>query len=72
MLRQMSLAWSNINNNGRTIGLLSLDKWHGVNLWGGVTKTNFPHFIDNSEWVKDITNMFKFCSRVFLKERINF
>ena len=33
MLRQISLAWRNIKNNGRTIGLLSLDNWRGVNLW---------------------------------------
>ena len=33
MLRQISLAWGNIKNNRRTIGLLSLDNWRGVNLW---------------------------------------
>ena len=33
MLRQISLAWGNIKNNGRTIGLLSLDNWHGLNPW---------------------------------------
>ena len=33
MLRQISLAWRNIKNNRRTIGLLSLDNWRGVNLW---------------------------------------
>ena len=32
-LRQISLAWGNIKNNRRTIGLLSLDNWRGVNLW---------------------------------------
>ena len=39
MLHQISLAWSNIKSNGGTIGLLSLDNWRGVNLFG-VTKTN--------------------------------
>ena len=33
MLRQISLVWSDIKNNRRTIGLLSLDNWRGVNLW---------------------------------------
>ena len=34
MLHQISLAWrSNIKNNGRTIGLLSLENWRGINLW---------------------------------------
>ena len=33
MLRQISLAWRNVKNNRRTIGLLSLDNWRGVNLW---------------------------------------
>ncbi len=32
MLGQISLAWSNVKNNGKTIGLLSLDNWSGVNL----------------------------------------
>ena len=30
---QISLVWSNIKNNRRTAGLLSLDNWRGVNLW---------------------------------------
>ena len=33
MLRQISLAWRNVKNNRRTIGLLSLDNWRGVKLW---------------------------------------
>ena len=33
VLRQISLAWRNVKNNRRTIGLLSLDNWRGVNLW---------------------------------------
>ena len=33
MLRRISLAWRNVENDGRTIGLLSLDNWRGVNLW---------------------------------------
>ena len=33
MLRQISLAWRNVKNNRRTIGLSSLDNWRGVNLW---------------------------------------
>ena len=33
MLHQISLAWRNVKNNRRTIGLLSLDNWRGVNLW---------------------------------------
>ena len=33
MLCQISLVWSNIKKNGRTIGLLSLHNWCGVNLW---------------------------------------
>ena len=33
MLRQISLAWRNVKNNRRTMGLLSLDNWRGVNLW---------------------------------------
>ena len=33
MLRQISLAWSNIKNNGRIMVLLSLDNWYHVNLW---------------------------------------
>ena len=32
-LRQISLAWSDTKNNGKTIGLLSSDNWRGVNLW---------------------------------------
>ena len=32
-IRQISLAWRNIKKNRRTIGLLSLDNWCGVNLW---------------------------------------
>ena len=43
MLRQISLAWSNIKNN-RTIGLLSLDNWHGVNLFGVMKTTVHPHW----------------------------
>ena len=33
MLHQIALASSSIMNNGRTIGLLFLDNWHGLNLW---------------------------------------
>ena len=33
MLPQISLAWRNVKNNRRTIGLLSLDNWRGINLW---------------------------------------
>ena len=28
-----TLEWGNTKNNRRTIGLLSLDNWRGVNLW---------------------------------------
>ena len=33
MLCQISLAWRNVKNNRRTIGLLSSDNWRGVKLW---------------------------------------
>ena len=38
MLCQISLAWRNVKNNGKAIGLLSLNNWHGVKL---VAKQNF-------------------------------
>ena len=33
MLRQISVACCNIKNDGRIIGLFSLDHWHGIKLW---------------------------------------
>ena len=47
MLRQISLAWSNIKNNGRTMGLLSLDNWRGVNLWRNKNVLSTQTFLIN-------------------------
>ena len=59
MLRQISLAWRNIKNNRRTIGLLSLDNWRGVNLWRNKNELStldcyetFKKLIRNSKYSK--------------------
>ena len=51
MSRQISLARRNVKNNRRTMGLLSLDKWRGVNLWRNNNKL--------STWDSDGTNVGK-------------
>ena len=44
MLRQISLAWSNIEKNGRTIGLSSLNNWDGMNFRSNKNKLSTLSF----------------------------
>ena len=59
MLRQISLAWRNVKNNRRTIGLLSLDNWRGVKLWRNKNELSTLVYVQTS--CASVLNVVKLC-----------